>query len=112
MTSATCAGVYVGGHPARGRSASPASPAALKRLIQRRTVSGSTPCASAIAPAVAPPYACQMIRARSTARAGAVRACARRSSVVRSSFDSARTSSGRMPTSSDGPSQRRTSRAA
>jgi hypothetical protein len=112
MTSAICSGEYVGGHPERGRSSSPASPSRLNRLIQRRTVSGSTPHVAAISPAVARVRACQMSRARSTVRAGAVRACTSCSNALRSSRVSVRSSSGCIPAARYGPPQRRISRAA
>src|SRR5258708_10943274 len=81
-TSPICSAVYVGGCPERGASVRPSSPAALKRLSHRRTVSRSQRSSSAMAATRRPWCASQMIRARSTARTQAVRDWTRCSIIV------------------------------
>jgi hypothetical protein len=78
MISPTCSGVYVAGRPDRGASCKPSSPAVLNRLSHRRTVSGCNRNSAAIAATRCPWLAHHTIRARSTTRAGAVRAWAKR----------------------------------
>ncbi len=76
MTSLTGAGGQVAGRPDRAFSSSPARPERLKPLRQLRTVAGHRPSAWAMAATGRPWEASQMLRARSTGRAGAVRECA------------------------------------
>ena len=72
-TSATSSGEYVVGLPLRAASSSPATPAVLKRMIQRRTVWAQVPRPSAIASTNSPRLEYQMRRARSVRRVAAFR---------------------------------------
>jgi hypothetical protein len=58
------------GRPGRGRSASPATPCWLNRWIQRRTVEGSQPSSSAMAPAVQPRADSRIMTRRTPCRWG------------------------------------------
>src|SRR5918993_5033135 len=69
---AVCSAEYVGRRPERCRSLRASSPSALKRWMRLRTVSPSRPTRAAMADALSPQLARQMICARCTRWAGAV----------------------------------------
>jgi hypothetical protein len=77
LTSLPCSGVSSGGRPGRGFSRTPAHPWRWKRMSQLRTVAAVRGRSWAMAGPRRPWWASQMMRARSTGRAGAVRGCAR-----------------------------------
>src|SRR4028118_776980 len=86
ITSLTCSRVYVGGRPTLGSSPKEATPPLLKRAIQRRTVMRFRCNCCAMAFTRSPRLASQMIPARSTVRAGRVRAWASLRTVSTSSL--------------------------
>jgi hypothetical protein len=78
MTALTCSGVYVAGRPGRAASCNPASPWRLKRFSHARTVAWQRRNSWAMAATRCPWWAPQIMRARSTVRAGSVREWANR----------------------------------